>query len=45
MEAGVYSALCQVRFLLEHPTHYILDELKEMEVCKGARIVGKIEFD
>lgn len=45
MEAGTYSALCQVRFLLEHPTHYILDELKEMEVCEGARIVGKIVFD
>ena len=45
MEAGVYSALCQVRFLLEHPTHYILDELKEMKVCEGARIVGKIVFD
>ena len=45
MEAGTSSALCQVRFLLEHAPHYILDELKEMEVCEGARIVGKIVFD
>ena len=45
MKEGQYSALCQVRFLFDHAPEYILDELKEMEVYEGARIVGKIVFE
>ena len=39
-----YSALCKVRFLFEHAPHYILDELQEMKVYEGGKIVGKIVF-
>ena len=45
MKEGQYSALCQVRFLFDHAPEYILDELKEMEVYEGSRIVGKIVFE
>lgn len=45
MKEGEYSALCQVRFLFDHAPHHILDELKEMEVYEGAKIVGKIVFE
>jgi len=45
MKEGQYSALCQVRFLFDHAPQYILDELKEMEIYEGARIVGKIVFE
>ena len=45
MKEGQYSALCQVRFLFDHAPEYILDELKEMEVYEGAKIVGKIVFE
>ena len=45
MKESEYSALCQVRFLVGHAPHHILDELKEMEVYEGAKIVGKIVFD
>ncbi|MEB3005179.1 hypothetical protein [Capnocytophaga sp. G2] len=40
-----YSALCQVKFLFDHAPHPILDELKEMEVYEGAKIVGRIVFE
>ena len=39
-----YSALCKVRFLFEHVPDYILDELQEMKVYEGGKIVGKIVF-
>ena len=45
MKEGQYSAFCQVRFLFDHAPEYILDELKEMEVYEGAKIVGKIVFE
>ena len=45
MREGQYSALCHVRFLFDHAPQYILDELKEMEVYEGAKIVGKIVFE
>ena len=45
MKAGEYSALCQVRFLVGHAPAYILDELHELNVYEGAKIVGKIVFD
>ena len=45
MKAGEYSALCQVRFLVGHVPAYILDELHELNVYEGAKIVGKIVFD
>ena len=45
IKEGMYSALCKVRFLFEHAPQYILDELEEMEVYEGARLVGKIVFE
>ena len=45
MKAGEYRALCQVRFLVGHAPAYILDELHELKVYEGAKIVGKIAFD
>ena len=45
MKTGEYSALCQVRFLFDHAPAYILDELHELKVYEGAKIVGKIVFE
>ena len=45
MKESEYSALCQVRFLVGHAPAYILDELRELNVYEGAKIVGKIVFD
>lgn len=44
LQPNEYMALCEVTFLMDNAPFYILEEIEELSVYEGAKMVAKIVF-